>query len=718
MPDARPFPITIAGLTDVGKKRKRNEDTMRWVEPDAGSPEARYGTVMLVCDGMGGVGQGDLASQTAVAHFFATYYDLNYIENDTKARVQKSLEAAHNAVREAATSLGRLYIGTTAVGMVIRADGSALGFSLGDSRLYRLRNNKLEAISRDQSVNAAQLENGEITPEQAAAARNNNITMFIGHPLELVPDYIAINIWPEDIYMLCSDGLWDVVPQNQMEKALNTQSPQQAARFGIDQALRNGAPDNVTLIIASMRKSKPKRSFLPWLLLLVVAGGAGFAAFTVINKPSGNAPFLAPIISHEDSSRTAVAQQSDVPPTETPEEPTDRPDSEEEASVAPIGNAVEVLPSRTPTPTDEPTNTPTDRPTATITSTPTDTPTSTSTGLPTETATPRPTRTPLPTDTPPPSTTPTSTLTASPTRTPTSTRTNTPTATLTPLPSGTPTNTPTPTDTATRTPLPSPTPSNTPLPSATYTGTVPPSATPLPAATSTANVAYLMLQGTPEPALEIVTLARFNGLEQPRRQIYVGDIQRRFTDILMPDPVDPGNRYMLVYISANILDGHRFWWLVEDVKPQFEILHENGIAVYSTGHPNAPRLAPVAQGQFVFVTGITPAGDWFRIQSSRGEGWVQTTVLNEGLVKFIGDVLDIPVVIAPPLTGPPTDVPATATSQSQQPPQPQQPEPPQPQPPTATSVPVEPPTAEPPTPEPEPPTAEPPAPEPPPEGGG
>ncbi|NOG50140.1 MAG: hypothetical protein HND48_12435 [Chloroflexi bacterium] len=137
--DPKAISFTITGGTDVGRKRQRNEDSMRWLLPEPGSPESRFGAVLLVCDGMGGVGKGDLASRTAVEFFFKTYYDENNSELDTQARVQQALEAAHAEVRKAATSLGMVYIGTTAAGVVIRSDGTALVFNLGDSRVYLLR---------------------------------------------------------------------------------------------------------------------------------------------------------------------------------------------------------------------------------------------------------------------------------------------------------------------------------------------------------------------------------------------------------------------------------------------------------------------------------------------------------------------------------------------------------------------------------------------------
>ncbi len=715
MSNTQEITLTVAGLTDVGKKRQRNEDSLRWLIPEPGSPQAAYGSVLLVCDGMGGVGQGDVASQTAVEQFFRVYYDLSYLESDTEKRVQKALETAHNAVRDAATSLGRLYIGTTAAGMVIRSDGTALSFNLGDSRVYRLRNQAFEVISKDQSVNAAQLERGEITPEQAAAARNMNITMFIGHPLEMTPVYIPLTIESGDIYMLCSDGLWDVIPDKQLRDIIMTQSPEDAARSYVDVTLRNGAPDNVSVIVASTRTHTRRRSKWPWLVLLlaIIAGGA-FAVFQ--NQRSASAP------------EATASETPSVVAAATDTQPGAGAPSQAPESTSPL-QVLEVLPSNTKPPTATATVTPPASATATDTATVTGTSTATQTGTVTETATRRPTRTPIPTNTAPPSSTPTDTATPRPTRTASPTRTATPTASPTPTATATATDTATATATDTMTPLPTKTPTDTP------TGTLPPTATSTatasntPTTTSTSNPAFWVLQGTPTAALELVTVARFNALSDPPQQIYTGNIERRFNSVTEVDPLDAGNKYVLVYLRSGVLGGGRFWWLIEDVQPQFEVLISTGISVYATASFAAPQRAAIPVGELVIVTGISPNGQWFKIRSRRGEGWVSKTVLDEGWVRFLGDINDVPTVFPPSLGQPAsaTPPPGSTAAPTTDPGQPQQPQPtaapgeptqvpPTGVPPTAIPPTSEPPTAEPPTaepPTPEPPTPEPPTPEPP-----
>jgi serine/threonine protein phosphatase PrpC len=646
MVDERAVPLIVAGATDVGKKRQRNEDSIRWYVPDADGPLADFGTVLLVCDGMGGVGQGDVASQAAVEQFFNVYYDSTFVEPDTEKRIQRALEAAHDRVREAAASLGRLYIGTTAAGMVIRNDGSAVAFNLGDSRVYRLRGDTFTMISKDQSVNAAQLERGEITPEQAAANRNNNITMFLGHPLEMTPVYVHLRVEPGDVYMLCSDGLWDVVPEPQLKEILATQPPDQAVKTYIDRTLRGGAPDNVTVIIASTRNIKPKRRWWPFALagLLMLAAVVALLAPRLLNNTA-----VDPAQAATDQAVAALRETDTVTPSETAE--NSEPDAiEPENGTSSLMVPLEVLPSDTPPPSRTPTDTPPPSATATRTASPTASATPTDTTTPTGTVTRRPTRTATvtPTDTPSPTTSntaaPSATRTPSPTRTATSTPTNTPTVT------GTATNTATASFTPSRTPSATATASQTPAPTATATFTATSPATSTPQPTSTNNAAFWVLQGTPTAVLELVTVARFDApADEPPVEIYAGDIERRFANVTETDPNDPGSQRILVYLRRGVLAGHRFWWLLEDVQPQFEILNDAGIVVYQTANFAAPRLSPVAQGDIVVVTGISPDENWFRIRSRRGAGWVPALILDDGLVRFIGDMDDVPTVVPPPL---------------------------------------------------------------------
>jgi len=180
------------GLTDVGRKRKRNEDFFRYVIPTANTPEEALGAFFVVADGIGGMGFGEEASSVAVNTLLAAYYDLQNPDRDPLNRLKSAMQLANNAVIAKAGELGRTLIGTTASGIIVHPKEIVL-FNVGDARVYRLRGNLIERLSRDQSVLEEQLAQGLITEEEAAQGRNMNVTAFLGQPGGVEPVYRRVN---------------------------------------------------------------------------------------------------------------------------------------------------------------------------------------------------------------------------------------------------------------------------------------------------------------------------------------------------------------------------------------------------------------------------------------------------------------------------------------------------------------------------------------------
>jgi serine/threonine protein phosphatase PrpC len=622
MADGFRFPLHIIGQTDVGVKRKRNEDSMRILQPKPGEAEFKFGALALVCDGMGGVGKGDEASKTAVEVIFKVYYDLEDTETNTKERLKKAITAAHKAVQERARELGMMYIGSTAAGLAIRPDGTAVVFNLGDSRAYRLRGGKFEQISKDQSVLAVQLERGEITEEQARASRNMNITAFIGHPFELDIVFDELRVEQGDVYVLCSDGLWDVVHEEEIFNALQNKSEDAALHYFIAETLRRGAPDNVTAIIISTRA--PRRQVPTWVWGLVGLVGVASLAFLLMNNS----------VNTLTGAQTAAAVET----------------GDAQTALAALQATTEATLNF---PTSTPTDTATPRPTHTHTPSPAPTDTATQTPAPTDTATPRPiTNTPTrrpsttPTDTPPPSDTPTPTErpSSTPSRTPTATLTASNTPSRTPRPSSTPTFTPSPTQTATITRTPTTvratrTPSQTP--------TVPPTNTPrptdIPLPTSTLSAAVLAQLGTPQAVLTPVNIVPLTNISQAPISVYLGDIT--IVGAPRPHPTDKSLRLQLIRVRAGVLsDDAKLYYLIEAVEPQIEVKVSGGIILRQSDSTSAARTGAIPAGAFARVIGISPSGRWFLVSGDGGRGWVSRTLEDSGDIRFIGDLSDVPIV--------------------------------------------------------------------------
>ena len=673
MTDGFRFPLNIYGQTDVGGKRQRNEDSLRFYLPKPGEAEFRLGAMALVCDGMGGVGKGDIASQTAVEAIFRVYYDMDDPETDPRARLQKGIETAQKAVHERAHEFGMMYIGTTAAGMVIRPDGSAIIFNLGDSRVYRKRGDNFEVVSKDQSVLAAQLERGEITPEQAIASRNMNITAFIGHPLELSIIFRDIRVEEGDVFLLCSDGLWDVVHDPELKAALDTRSDEAALHYFIAETLKRGAPDNVTAIIVSTRS--PKRAGIPaWIWGLVGLLGLAIAAFLVMRG----------------SVNTLTGE------TSTPDNPT------EVAAISPSASAESALMIESATPSHTPTKTVTftKTPRPTLTDTPTETAIPSETPIPSvspthlNTATRRPSRTPS--HTPAPTDTPTETPTPSdtPTRLPTATHT----PSYTPTPSRTPSSTPPPSDTPTVPPTITARPSLTSRPTRTPTSTptVRPSRTPVPidniAATSTLNASSLTVLGTPESALKLIKIVPLSfrlDAAVPFIEVYMGDLTE--VNALPFTPVNnPGFILQLVRLRPGVIGNATttYYYRLDPVEPQFLILGEDGIVLRALDSFESATTGSIGVGDTARVLGITPNGEWFLAEANNRRGWVSRSLLELGLVRFLGDLSTVPVFRPQPL--PPTlDANATAEITPVDPVDPLNPQPTQPPPPTQEPPPIQ-----------------------------
>lgn len=259
-----------AELTDVGLRRQRNEDVARMVIPSADSPQVKHGALFLVADGMGGLGGGETASRSAIDEIVRRYYADSSEPGETRERLHAALEAANRFVRDQASRIGFRRIGSTAAGLVLTPSGIALSFSIGDSRVYRMRKGAIEQLTRDQSVMARQMENGSITAAQAKKIRNSNVTAFLGQPSPIQPNFHQEQSQSGDVFIICSDGLWNVVePQEIQELVVNTAAPEATYKL-VQLALERGAPDNVTVIVTRItpRPLWKNPHFIAALLLL------------------------------------------------------------------------------------------------------------------------------------------------------------------------------------------------------------------------------------------------------------------------------------------------------------------------------------------------------------------------------------------------------------------------------------------------------------------
>jgi protein phosphatase len=251
--------------TDTGRARDNNEDSIAIDE------ETR---LVVLADGMGGYNAGEVASGMATA-YIKTELGRWLAEVGEVARtreVRRAMEicvdSANQAIFNAANSNAQYAgMGTTLVVAVFREDGLVLGH-IGDSRCYRMRAGKLEQITRDHSLLQEQLDAGLITPEQAEHSNIKNlVTRALGVEAVVLTEVNEHAVEVGDIYLLCSDGLSDMVTDVGIAKILLAESGlERQVEALVDTANDHGGRDNISVLMVEVNKGNEKRGLIARLL--------------------------------------------------------------------------------------------------------------------------------------------------------------------------------------------------------------------------------------------------------------------------------------------------------------------------------------------------------------------------------------------------------------------------------------------------------------------
>lgn len=246
--------IRAAIQTDSGCVRDSNEDDGCHVSPSDPESLRHRGTLTIIADGLGGHSSGEIASQMAVDIISRNYYsDSHSPPYDSLRRV---IEDASVAIYEASIADPALSgMGTTIVALVILGN-RAFSAHVGDSRLYRLRGGALELMTRDHSQVMEMVQQGIITVEQARMHDDRNIILRALGTGEGVNVDVSemFTVEPGDTFLLCSDGLSDMVDDHEIESILASQTDEhRACEQLIATAKANGGHDNVTVGIVSVR---------------------------------------------------------------------------------------------------------------------------------------------------------------------------------------------------------------------------------------------------------------------------------------------------------------------------------------------------------------------------------------------------------------------------------------------------------------------------------
>jgi PPM family protein phosphatase len=245
--------IELGNLTDTGCTREDNQDFYCYAEPEGEEEFERKGRLLVVADGMGGHEGGEVASGIAVEVVRERY--AGSAANDPEQALMEAMEAAHQAVRGFAQKHPELTgMGTTCTAAVLR-NGHLYYGHVGDSRLYLIRDSGITKLTRDHTMVERMVEQGLLGAEEAKAHPQRHVlTEAMGVAEAMAVDFPQdpIALRAGDILLLCTDGLHDLVSDEELSIAARRADPGTACKQLITLAKERGGPDNITVQIVKV----------------------------------------------------------------------------------------------------------------------------------------------------------------------------------------------------------------------------------------------------------------------------------------------------------------------------------------------------------------------------------------------------------------------------------------------------------------------------------
>ena len=237
--------MDIVAESDVGRVRRNNEDALAY---DAGRG------IAVLADGMGGLDAGEVASRIAVDRIMELLAEgLAEREANPEHLITRAVQAANMDV----CTRGRekqVDMGTTVVAWLLTAEGQCFIAHVGDSRAYRLRQGALQRLTSDHSMVQQMIDDGILGEAEALTAPNRNIiTRALGLDVKVKVDVRSWVHMPGDLYLLCSDGLTDLIPEPEINALLDelTGDMPAAARELVSRANEAGGHDNISVLLIS-----------------------------------------------------------------------------------------------------------------------------------------------------------------------------------------------------------------------------------------------------------------------------------------------------------------------------------------------------------------------------------------------------------------------------------------------------------------------------------
>jgi serine/threonine protein phosphatase PrpC len=229
-------------FSNIGFEKKFNEDAVEVVELE-------NELLAVLCDGVGGDYGGDMASKIAIKS--STYFFTTNDSSDYSERIKYALEESNNFVINHSESSELLKTMATTIEMLYLKDNLAFWGHIGDSRIYHLRSGKIKQVTKDHSLVQKLLDEGFITHQQAAHHPNKNIIMkALGDNAFVEPDIskIKLNEYEDNRFFICSDGISNLLSDNELEEILNFQDMEEKKNQIVNLVKLRGAPDDYSFI--------------------------------------------------------------------------------------------------------------------------------------------------------------------------------------------------------------------------------------------------------------------------------------------------------------------------------------------------------------------------------------------------------------------------------------------------------------------------------------
>lgn len=238
--------MKISALTDIGLYRESNQDACDFGAFETGDSWA------VVCDGMGGVSGGQVASQLCVEHV-ASAIKRNYRKSLTvkaaKNLLQSAITAANSIVFDKSQEdMSLKGMGTTIVAVIVIKNVAVVAH-VGDSRAYFMDSSIIKQITKDHSLVQVMVDNGKITEEEALSHPDKNIiTRAVGVINFVDVDFDIVDVKQGEALLLCTDGLSGSLTEKEMLNIVKEHTDSSAEKL-VEKAIENGSKDNITVVL-------------------------------------------------------------------------------------------------------------------------------------------------------------------------------------------------------------------------------------------------------------------------------------------------------------------------------------------------------------------------------------------------------------------------------------------------------------------------------------